>query len=74
MNTVSSRVKQLREENGLNKTEFAKKVGVNRTTITRYESGELKPTLGVMIEINRAFGVSLDWIAGLTANKEGDKK
>lgn len=69
MSIVSERIKQLREDNNLNKTEFAKKVGVNRTTITRYETGELKPTLDVMININKAFGVSLDWLAGLTDNK-----
>lgn len=70
MSIVSERIKQLREENGLNKTEFAKRVGVNRTTITRYENGELKPTLEAMININKAFGISLDWIAGLTDEKK----
>lgn len=69
MATVSERVKELRDSNDLNKTEFAKKIGVNRTTVTRYETGELKPTLDVMININKAFGVSLDWIAGLTDKK-----
>lgn len=70
MNIVSERIKQLREENNLNKTEFAKRVEVNRTTITRYETGELKPTLDVMVSMNRTFGVSLDWIAGLTDKRK----
>lgn len=64
METVTKRLIALREKHGLTKIEMAKRIGTNKSTITRYESGEMKPTLDVMIKIKQAFGVSLDWIAG----------
>lgn len=64
MKTISQRLIQLREENNLSKVEMAKKIGVDKSAITRYEIGDYKPTLDVMIKIHDAFGVSLDWLAG----------
>jgi len=61
---VGQRIKYLREKYDLNKTEFAKRIGVDRTTITRYESGEIAPILEIMLKIKKEFGVSLDWLAG----------
>ena len=65
MDITAKRIAELRELHNLNKTEFGHKIGVNRTTVTRYEIGELKPNLDIMINIHHAFGVSLDWIAGV---------
>jgi transcriptional regulator with XRE-family HTH domain len=64
MENINKRLIQLREERGLNGVEMAKKLGVNKSTIARYESGEIKPNLDMMIVITQMFGVSLDWLAG----------
>jgi len=64
MNIVGERLKYLREKNDLNKTEMGKRIGVDRTTIARYEKGEMYPALDVMLRIKKEFNVSLDWIAG----------
>lgn len=69
MDTVTSRLIKLREDNGLTKIEMAKKIGINKSTITRYETGEMKPTLDVLIKIKQSFGVSLDWLAGFDTNE-----
>lgn len=69
MDTVTNRLIKLREDHGFNKIEMAKKIGVNKSTITRYETGEMKPTLDVLIQIKDAFGVTLDWLAGFDTNE-----
>jgi Predicted transcriptional regulators len=65
MENVTNRLIQLRQEHGLTQMEMAKRIGTNKSTISRYESGEIKPNLDAMLKIREAFGVSLDWIAGL---------
>lgn len=70
MEDVSKRLIKLREENGLSKIEMASKIGINKSSITRYESGEIKPNLDMMITISKTFGVSLDWLAGFDTEKE----
>jgi len=64
METITQRLIQLREKNNLSKV--ADKLDLNKSAITRYESGEYKPTLDIMIKIHEVFGVSLDWLAGIT--------
>lgn len=72
MANVRERLIELRESNGLNKAEMAKKIGTTKLTITRYESGNIKPNLDAMLKIRDAFGKSLDWIAGIDTDKEDE--
>lgn len=69
MDNINSRLIKLREDHGLNKIEMAKRLGINKSTITRYEIGEMKPTLDVLIKIKQEFGVTLDWLAGFDTNE-----
>jgi transcriptional regulator with XRE-family HTH domain len=65
MKDISERIKQLREEQGLTRVEMAEKLGLNKSSITRYENKNIRPTLDIMISIHNIFGVSLDWLSGL---------
>lgn len=73
MSDITKRLEELREINGLNKKEFADKLGINRSATSRWESGEIKPTLDNLILISRTFNVSLDWLAGFGNNYEYEK-
>jgi transcriptional regulator with XRE-family HTH domain len=70
MKDISERILELREANGLNRVEMAEKLGVNKSSITRYENGDMRPTLDVMINIHNIFGVSLDWLAGIETGEQ----
>lgn len=71
MQTISSRIIELREKYGLSGIDLAKRLGVNKSTITRYETGEIKPNVDMMISICQSFGISMDWLAGFdTGAKE----
>lgn len=64
MSSISSRLIELRESMKLSQIEMSKKLDVNRSTITRYESGEIRPNLDMLLKIKSMFGVSLDWLVG----------
>lgn len=70
MKDIKDRLRELRDMNNLSKVEMAQKLSINKSSITRYESGEIKPTLDIMIKISHAFNVSLDWLAGFDTEKE----
>jgi transcriptional regulator with XRE-family HTH domain len=63
---------ELREGFGLTRLEMAKKLGVNKSTITRYESGNMNPTIEMLLKIREIFGVTIDWITGV--DTEGEDK
>ncbi len=74
METIPSRIKWLRESNKLNKVEFAKRLNVNQSTISRIEDGEQKPSADTLVALSQNFGVSSDWILfgnGPPNNDEG---
>jgi transcriptional regulator with XRE-family HTH domain len=62
MNTIASRMVWLRESTGLNKVDFAEKIGVNQSTISRIEDGTQKPSADTLIALSHIFGISTDWI------------
>lgn len=64
MSSINSRLVELREMHNLSRIEMAAKLGVNRSTITRYETGNIRPDLDMLLKIKEMFGVSLDWLAG----------
>lgn len=59
------RIKDLRIDHDLNKKELAEKLDISERTLSRYETGECKPTIDVLIKLSLLFDVSIDYIAGI---------
>lgn len=66
MNEFGIRLKMLREENNLTLAELAEKLNTTKSNLSRYENGKVDPALNVVIEYAQFFGVSLDWMAGVS--------
>ncbi|HHX61966.1 MAG TPA: helix-turn-helix transcriptional regulator [Epulopiscium sp.] len=64
MNIIGYRLKQVRERHNLNQVEFANKLGLTKSTVNRYESNEIIPSIKTLIEIRKTFNVSIDWLLG----------
>jgi len=65
--TAGNRITDLRESAGLTIEELAVKVNVNATTLGRIENGQTKKVSNdVLIALAREFGVSTDFLLGLT--------
>lgn len=59
-----SKLKKARNNTGLTQREVAKEVNLPQSTIAKYETGKLEPsieTLGILADF---YEVSLDWLVG----------
>mgnify|MGYP000896838630 FL=1 len=65
----SYRLKQLREKAGLTQDELAKKLNLTQSTIAYYENGKKMPTLENAMIIAKLFNVTLDYLLGLSTDK-----
>lgn len=55
---IGKLIKQLRKENNINLTDFATKIGVNKSTLSRYENGSRKIPMEDIAEIANALHVT----------------
>lgn len=74
MSKLSERIKFLREKEGLNQKEFAKKMNISRSTASMYESGKNTPPDDIKIAMAKYFNVSLDYLMGLTSDPTPSRK
>ena len=58
----ADRISKLRIEKGLSQHHLAQQLGVKRSVVSYYESGERLPSLDVLIEMSRVFNVSTDYL------------
>lgn len=59
---MNTRIKELREKEGLTQEEFGKKIGSARNTIANYETGNRNPSNAVITSICREFNINEDWL------------
>ncbi len=64
----SIRLKELRKNKGISQRELARKVKVSSAMVSDYEAGKRSPTIEVLEKFARFFGVSTDYLLGLTDN------
>lgn len=62
LNDLGSRLRWIRNENGVTQSAFAKLIGVNQSRIPRYENGEHEPTRETLITISNLYHISLEWL------------
>lgn len=59
------RIRQLREERGLSRKAFAKKIGVSEETVYRYENNIQTPSLDRTKQIAGVLRTSIDYLVGI---------
>ena len=60
------RIKELRKSRGISQVRMAIDLNTTQNTISRYENGEREPGIKELIAISNYFGVSVDYLLGLT--------
>lgn len=63
------KLRDLREDHDLTQAQCAKIAFISKNSYIRYENGERTPPLDVIVALARYYDVSIDYIAGLTADK-----
>ena len=72
---IGARIKEIRKERDMTLDDVAKKVGVAKSTIQRYEAGHnISPKLPVLASIAKAFNVNEDWLTGFSNIKTPPSK
>lgn len=64
------RVRDLREDNDLRQIDIARELNISQPQYQRYESGERQIPIDIAIDLANIYGVSLDYLLGLTDNKK----
>ena len=67
----AQRLRELRIERGLSQYQLAGELGVSRGLIGNYEQGSREPDYATLAGIAKYFGVSVDYILGLTDKTNG---
>ena len=61
---VGPRLKRLRTHRGITLTSVAAKTGISKSTLSRLESGQRKPSLELLLPLADAYQVPLDELVG----------
>jgi len=66
METFAERLKEQRLKNKMTLVQLGEALGVNYVTISRWENSVMLPVINHLYEIAVFFGVSADYLLGLT--------
>lgn len=72
--TISARIKELREENNITQSEFAKEMGVSTSIVSKWENGISTPTTLNLEGISYYFGVSISYLLCVTNLRDPDNE
>lgn len=64
------KIRDLREDNDLYQRHIAEYLNCTQQTYSRYETGELEPSLSVMEKLADYYNTSVDFLMGLTDVRE----
>lgn len=64
------RLRQLRKENDISAEKLAQILDINKSTISRYETGKRDPYMPFVQKIAAYFNVSIDWLSGESEIRE----
>jgi transcriptional regulator with XRE-family HTH domain len=72
LSEVGPRLRRLRERRELTLTALAERTGISKSTLSRLENGERKPSLELLLPLAQAFHLPLDELVG--APRVGDPR
>ena len=62
MKQSGERIQQLRIQHGFKQEEFARALNIDRSNLSRIESGRRGCSLDLLVQLSNIFGVTLDYI------------
>lgn len=73
MEAFAAALREIRRRAGLSQEDLARMVGVERTTVTKWESGHNEPALPVFAKIADVLGVPADELLGRSVSQTGKR-
>lgn len=71
-NDFGENLKNLRKSRDLTQKEFGAKVGLSKAVVSKYENSMGYPSFDVLVRIAQYFGVTTDYLLGVTKEKTID--
>ena len=65
-------LKTLRKSRGMTQKELGQKVNLSKAVVSKYENGMGYPSFDVLIHIAQFFGVTTDYLLGVSKGKTAD--
>ena len=66
-------IRNLREDNDIKQKDLCKVLGIAQNTYSQYETGKIAWTDEMLIKLALYYDVSIDYLAGLTEHKKGNR-
>lgn len=70
----ADRLKEIRMQKKMTQKDFAEKIGVTAAALSAYENNVKNPSVSVAKKIGEKFGVSIDWLCGLSDSQCRDRE
>lgn len=67
--TIGSRIAQLRKQNGMSQSSLARRMHISRASVQSWESGINLPSTDSLISLAKIFHVSTDYLLDINATK-----
>lgn len=67
---IGEKLRMLRTEKDESLEDVAKKIGLSKSLLSKYERGIVDPGLKALSRLVRYFDVSLDWLFGFTEDRK----
>ena len=72
---LGQRINELRSAYGWSQVDLAKKLNVTKQTVSNWENENIQPSIQMLIQLSRLFGVTTDYLLGFedvqTVNVDG---
>lgn len=72
--TIGERISNLREEANMTQSELGQSLYIHRSTISKFETGERRPTIAQLMNICEKFNVSIFYLLGETDCRQSNSK
>lgn len=73
INNIGKNLRELREQQGFTQKELAEKVSISVSNITKYEKGQLEPSIERLFSLSKALNTSISSILNNESNSDTDK-
>ncbi len=69
-NILATRLLKLRKENDLTQQQVADLLNLERTSVTKYESGQSSPSYNTLLMLSKIYNVSISYLLGEDSDSE----
>lgn len=73
MSELGQRLRELRIEHKLTQADIGKLLGVGKTSVSGYELGDRDPSSDALIKLSNYFGVSTDYLLGVSKERNNSE-